>query len=157
MLLLRSCIESFERFLRVKERTCPLCRKANYKKTCTNSGAKAYKNCAIIKVESISHPQNLLSWQSGKVPENVFFQLSCFRRSKLKYADFSLESTTFSYYGPTTPKVCYMVFSVKPPLKIIERSLFLFINMTFQFYFKATRYICTWVRHPSFFAFVYPS
>ncbi|CAM9998157.1 unnamed protein product [Choristocarpus tenellus] len=34
----RKCLSAFERFLRTSERTCPLCRKADYQKRFTSQG-----------------------------------------------------------------------------------------------------------------------
>jgi hypothetical protein len=42
-----TCIASFERFLRTKERTCPMCRHASYQKKTTDVGAAMHRlNCA---------------------------------------------------------------------------------------------------------------
>lgn len=49
----RACLASFERFLRgAKERTCPLCRKANYQKMITSTGARAYRERSVKKIQA---------------------------------------------------------------------------------------------------------
>lgn len=48
----RACIASFERFLRTKSRTCPLCRKADYEKIVTTSGTRACMAVSAVKVRN---------------------------------------------------------------------------------------------------------
>jgi len=47
----RSCIASFERFLRTKERTCPVCRHASYQKKITSIGSfiKRQESCVVVQ------------------------------------------------------------------------------------------------------------
>jgi hypothetical protein len=47
----RSCITAFERFLRTKERTCPLCRKSSYEKIVTNQGTQAFRTVAATRIQ----------------------------------------------------------------------------------------------------------
>lgn len=51
----RACIASFERFLRAKQRTCPLCRKADYEKRVTDTGTRACMALAAVTVSLLSH------------------------------------------------------------------------------------------------------
>jgi len=47
----RGCIASFEKFLRTKERTCPICRHASYQKKITSIGSfiKRQDSCTLIQ------------------------------------------------------------------------------------------------------------
>lgn len=47
------CLQSFERFLRTNQRTCPLCRKSNYQKRYTDQGAVVYKDKCVLRVQVI--------------------------------------------------------------------------------------------------------
>ncbi len=45
----RTCLRSFERFVRSSKRFCPICRKQNYQKKLCTEGAKMYRErCAIL-------------------------------------------------------------------------------------------------------------
>jgi len=45
----RQCLTSFEKFMKISERACPICRRSNYQKKLTNIGSKSYEIvCAII-------------------------------------------------------------------------------------------------------------
>jgi len=45
----RLCLQSFEKFMKSTERTCPICRTGNYQKKLTNIGSKTYEvECAIV-------------------------------------------------------------------------------------------------------------
>lgn len=39
----RSCLQSFEKFMKTAERSCPICRTTNYQKKITRAGTKAYE------------------------------------------------------------------------------------------------------------------
>jgi hypothetical protein len=49
----KDCLASFERFLRVDQRTCPLCRKKNYQKKLTDAGARVYRLVSCTKIQSV--------------------------------------------------------------------------------------------------------
>lgn len=48
----RVCLESYERFVRSKERCCPLCRKADYEKRGVKLGAKAHRLQSAEKMQA---------------------------------------------------------------------------------------------------------
>jgi hypothetical protein len=45
----RQCLTSFEKFMKISERACPICRQSKYQKKLTNIGSKSYEIvCSII-------------------------------------------------------------------------------------------------------------
>lgn len=49
----KACLESFERFVRSKERCCPLCRKANYEKRSVKLGIKAHRQRSATQIQTV--------------------------------------------------------------------------------------------------------
>jgi len=48
----QQCLESFERFVRTRERFCPLCRKQNYEKRKVELGKKAMFQQSIVRIQT---------------------------------------------------------------------------------------------------------
>ncbi|TMW57432.1 hypothetical protein Poli38472_003357 [Pythium oligandrum] len=48
-----ACIQSFERFLRTKQRVCPLCRKDNYQKRATVKGAVIHRDKCALRIQTM--------------------------------------------------------------------------------------------------------
>jgi hypothetical protein len=68
----QACLTSFERFLRAKQRVCPLCRKADYQKKMTTKAAQAHRRLCIIKIQAF-----LRGCQSRKATQplwNAFYK-----------------------------------------------------------------------------------
>ena len=49
----RTCLQNFEKFMRVQERSCPICRRCNYQKRITSSGSKAFESVCTIKIQAL--------------------------------------------------------------------------------------------------------
>ena len=49
----RACLQNFEQFMRVTERTCPICRTTNYQKKITHVGSRAFEQVCARRVQSL--------------------------------------------------------------------------------------------------------
>lgn len=49
----RTCLQNFEKFMRVQERSCPICRRCNYQKKITSSGSKAFESVCARKIQAL--------------------------------------------------------------------------------------------------------
>jgi len=47
----KECLEAFERFVRSKERSCPLCRRRNYQKRIISQGTEAYRDTNALRIQ----------------------------------------------------------------------------------------------------------
>ena len=71
------CLESFERFVRIQERCCPICRKKDYEKKEVTHGVMAWKNICATKAQA---------WLRGVLVRKKY------KASVIHYASISLTS-----------------------------------------------------------------
>lgn len=61
----RACLASFERFVKISQRRCPICRACQYEKRITHHGSKAFEEVCALRIQRLwrGHYARLLTHQ----------------------------------------------------------------------------------------------
>eukprot|EP01041_Mallomonas_annulata_P001257 gene1257-2434_t len=66
----RSCLQAFEKFVKIGERVCPICRTSNYQKKITHKGTKAFSVICVRQIQAL--------WRGYQTRLKYRIHLRCF-------------------------------------------------------------------------------